>query len=119
MKKAMCDHGSRISFMPISVAIACGIHGDLKPTRISIQLANKSVVKPKSIIKNVLVRVGKFIIPVDFIVVDIEKDRDIPLIFGRLFLAMGDVMIGVMERTVTFCVNGEEVMFDARSASRT
>lgn len=46
---------------------------------------------------------------------DIERDRSIPLIFGWSFLATDDVFIGVRERTVTFNVNQEEMMFDAES----
>lgn len=46
----------------------------MKPTKISIQLVDKSVVEPKGIIEGVLVRVDKFIIPVDFIIRDMEKD---------------------------------------------
>lgn len=117
--KVMCDLGSKISLMLMCLAITCGIHRDLKPTRIYIQLVDKLVVKTKGIIDDILVRVDKFIIPMDFIVMDVEKDKDIPLIFGRPFVATGDVVIGLKERTMTFCVKRQEVMFDAKSTHTT
>lgn len=57
----------------------------------------------------------KFINPVDFIVMDMEKNRDVPLIIGRPFLVTEYVMIVVKKMLVTFRVNGEKVMFDAKS----
>lgn len=87
--RGMCDLWSEISLMFMSLAVTCGIHGDLKPTRISIQLTDKSIVKPNSVIEDVLIRVDKFIIPVDFMVLDMEVDKTIPLIFGRPFIATG------------------------------
>lgn len=72
-EKAMCDLGFWNNIKPMSIAIACGIYWDIKSTRISIQLADKSVVKWKGIIEDILVRVDKFIIRVDFIIMDMEK----------------------------------------------
>lgn len=83
-EKVMCDLEFGISLMPISVEIACGIYWELKPKWISIQLVDNSVVvKSKGIIEDVLVRVDKFIISMDFAVMDMEKNKDIPLIFCR------------------------------------
>lgn len=70
-EKTLCDLRFGISLMPISVAITCSIHRDLKPTHIYIQLADKLVVMTKGVVEDVLVRVDKFIIPVDFMVLDI------------------------------------------------
>ena len=46
-------------------------------------------------IEDVLVKVDKFIFPIDFIVLDMEEDKEIPIILGRLFLAIGNAMIAV------------------------
>lgn len=83
-EKSMYDLGSGISLLHMCVAISCGIQRELIPMNISIQLAEKFVVKPKEIIEDVLVRVDKFIIPLDFIVMDMEQDKNICLIFRRL-----------------------------------
>ena len=63
--------------------------GKYKPTNVSLQLADRFITYPKRILKDVLVKVDKFIFLVDFIVLDMEKDREVPLVLGRLFLATG------------------------------
>lgn len=56
--KALCDLGSGISLMATSVSISCGIYWDMKPRKTSIQIANKLVVMPKRIIKDMLEGLG-------------------------------------------------------------
>lgn len=114
-QRSLCDLGSWISLMLTCVTISCVIFKDLQPTSISIHLVDKSVVKLKGIIEDVLGQVDKFINPVGFIVMDMERDQNIPLIFGRPFLAAGHVFIVIKERTMTFYMNEEEVMFDVES----
>ena len=63
--------------------------GEPKSTTISLQLADRSYQHPRGIIENVLVKVGKFIFPAKFIILDMEEDDTIPIILGRPFLAMG------------------------------
>ena len=55
-------------------------------TTMTLQLVDKFIKHPRGIIENVLVKVGKFIFPVDFIVLDME-DKEIPIILSRPFLA--------------------------------
>ncbi|KAL5578661.1 hypothetical protein UlMin_011103 [Ulmus minor] len=64
---------------------------------ISLQLADRSIKHPRGIIEDVLVKVDKFIFPADFIVLDMEEDREIPLILGRPFLATGRTLIDVLK----------------------
>ena len=56
--------------------------------------------------------VDKFIFPVDFVVLDMEEDRQIPLILGRPFLAMGRVLIDVHSGNITLRVIDEDVRFN-------
>ncbi|KAL5548145.1 hypothetical protein UlMin_003376 [Ulmus minor] len=63
--------------------------GEVKPTTVTLQLADRSIKHPRGIIEDVLVKVDKFIFPADFIVLDMEEDREVPLILGRPFLATG------------------------------
>ena len=63
--------------------------GEPKSTTISLQLADKSYQHPRGIIENVLVKVGKFVLPADFVILDMEEDDSIPIILGRPFLATG------------------------------
>ncbi|XP_075099467.1 uncharacterized protein LOC107827969 [Nicotiana tabacum] len=72
--KALCDLRASINLMSSSLFKQLGL-GALRPTTITLQLADRSLVMPKGIIEDVLVRVGKFILPADFIVLDYEADE--------------------------------------------
>lgn len=61
--------------------------------------------------KNVLIRVDKFIWPIDFVILNIEEDAKTPIILGRPFLTTRDIKIRVKKKTITFYVNGEQVTF--------
>ena len=69
--------------------------GEPKLTTISLQLADRSYQHPRGIIENVLVKVGKFVRPADFVILDMEEDDSIPIILGRPFLAPGKAQINV------------------------
>ena len=58
-----------------------------------------------------LVKVDKFIFPTDFIVFDMEEDREIPIILGRPFLATGRAMIDVQKGEMKLRVQDDEVKF--------
>ncbi|XP_057803704.1 uncharacterized protein LOC131019037 [Salvia miltiorrhiza] len=72
--------------------------GELKPTSIRIQMADRSVTYPRGIVENLLVKVGDFILPADFVVLDIEDDNKIPLILGR------ELTLRVHDESQTFYV---------------
>ena len=74
--------------MPFSVAKKLNL-GEITPTTISLQMENKSLTFIKGIIEDVLDKVDKFIFPVYFVVLDMEEDREAPIILGRPFLAIG------------------------------
>ena len=97
--------------MSLSVFRKLGL-GEVKLTTISLQMADKSLTYPRRVIKDVLVKVAKFIFPVDFVVLDMEEDREIPLILGRPFLAIGRALIDVHSDNITLRVNDEEVRFN-------
>ncbi|XP_062118852.1 uncharacterized protein LOC133832539 [Humulus lupulus] len=63
--------------------------GETRPTTLTLQLPDCSMVHPEGKIEDILVQVDKFIFPADFIILDYEEDRDVPIIFGRPFLAIG------------------------------
>ncbi|XP_058008244.1 uncharacterized protein LOC131182895 [Hevea brasiliensis] len=71
--KALCDLGASVSLMPLSICKKLDV-GELKPTTISLQLADRSVKYPVGILENILIKMGKFFIPVDFVVLEIEED---------------------------------------------
>ncbi|XP_070003563.1 uncharacterized protein [Nicotiana sylvestris] len=95
-EKALCDSGASINLMPFSIFRKLEL-GEMKDTGVSLQLPDQSTKKLKGILENVLVRVDKFIFPVDFIVLEMEENTKVPLILGRPFLAIGRAIIDVRQ----------------------
>ncbi|XP_068636070.1 uncharacterized protein [Aristolochia californica] len=106
-----------IYLMPLSVGRKLGLR-EIKRTTISLQLAYRSIKCPRGIIEDVLVKVDKFIFPVDFVVLDMDEDEKVPLILRRPFLATGRVLIDVQKGELTLRVNKEEVMFNIYRAMK-
>lgn len=96
VNKALLDLGASVNLLPYSVYVQLGI-GELKPTPITMQLADRSVKIPRGVVEDVLIKVDKFYFPVDFIVLDTQPvqnlDCHIPVILGRPFLAMSNAII--------------------------
>ena len=82
--------------MPLSIFRRLGL-GEAKPTTVTLQLADRSLKHPRGIIEDVLVMVDKFIFHVDFIVLDMEEDKKILIILGRVFLATGRALIDIQK----------------------
>ncbi|XP_042056459.1 uncharacterized protein LOC121801054 [Salvia splendens] len=98
--KALCDLGASINLMPLSFFRKLKF-GVLKPTTITLQMADKSVKFPNGLLESVLVRVNDFIFPVDFVVLDMKEDSNVPLILGRPFLVTGKALIDVTKGELT------------------
>ena len=86
--------------------------GELTPTAITLQMADRSMAQPEGILEDVLVKVGKFIFPVDFIIMQMEEDTQVPLLLGRPFLATGVALIDVKKGELTLKVGDEAVHFN-------
>ena len=86
--KALLDLGESVNLLPYSAYKQLGL-GELKPTNITLSLANRSVKIPKGIVEDVLVKVDKFYYPVDFVVLDTEPiasgPNHVPIILGSHF----------------------------------
>ncbi|XP_017221442.2 uncharacterized protein LOC108198185 [Daucus carota subsp. sativus] len=108
---ALCDLGASINLMPMSVFKKLGI-GEVRPTTVALQLADRSLAHPEEKIEDVLVKVDKFIFPADFIVLDNEADREVPIILGRPFIATGRTLIEVQNDELTMRVQDEKVTFN-------
>ncbi|GJW63245.1 homeodomain-like protein [Tanacetum coccineum] len=74
-------------------------------------MADRSVKYPKGIAKNVLVGIGKFTFPIDFIILDMPEDVKVPLILGRPFLSTARAKIDVYKRKITLRVGEEKIIF--------
>ena len=75
-------------------------------------MTDKSMAQPEGVLKDVLVKVGKFIFPVDFMVMKMEEDNQVPLLLGRPFLATGVALIDVKKGELTLRVGNEVVHFN-------
>ena len=111
MGKAWCDSGTIINLMPLSVAQRSSL-GELTPTAITLQMEDRTLVHPEGILEDVLIKVGKFVFPVDFVVINMEEDKQVPLLLGRPFLETGAALIDVKKRELTLRVGDEVVHFN-------
>jgi hypothetical protein len=104
IERALLDLEASVNLLPYSVYLQLGL-GELKPTSMTLHLANRSVKIPREIVEDVLIKVDKFYFLVDFIVLDTESVQvigsEIPVILGRPFLATANHLIncrsGVMK----------------------
>ncbi|GJZ04432.1 retrotransposon protein, putative, ty1-copia subclass [Tanacetum coccineum] len=96
--------------MPLLTYLNLGL-GELAHTKLIVELADRTVKYPKRITENVLVRIGKFTFPVDFIILDMPKDIKVPLILGRPFLSTARAKIDVYKRKITLRVREENIVF--------
>ncbi|GJX73507.1 reverse transcriptase domain-containing protein [Tanacetum coccineum] len=91
---------------------------ELTPTRMTLELANRSVAYPVGVAEDVFVKVGKFHFPADFVVVDYDVDPWVPLIIRRPFLRMTQALIDVYGKELTLRVNDEAITFNVGHTSR-
>ncbi|KAL5547811.1 hypothetical protein UlMin_003042 [Ulmus minor] len=102
--QALLDLGASVNLMPYSVYLQLGL-GEIKPTTVVLQLADRSVRKPRGIVEDVLVQIDKFYYPVDFLVLDtiaiVNTESKIPLILGRPFLATANALINCRNGLMT------------------
>ncbi|GKD74522.1 putative reverse transcriptase, RNA-dependent DNA polymerase, partial [Tanacetum coccineum] len=94
MSNALADLGASISVMPYSSFKRLGL-GRLKPIKMTIEMADRSMESPKGIKENVLVKISNFMFSVDFIALDIMEDENVPMILGRPMLATAHAKIDV------------------------
>nr|GEW38633.1 reverse transcriptase domain-containing protein [Tanacetum cinerariifolium] len=114
---ALADLGASINLMPLSIWKKLS-QPKLTPTRMTLELADRSITRPKGVAEDVFVKVGKFHFPIDFVVVDFEADPRVPLILGRSFLTTGRALIDVYGKEITLRVNDESVTFNLNQTMR-
>ncbi|XP_070014382.1 uncharacterized protein [Nicotiana sylvestris] len=107
----LCDLGASINLMPLSLYKKLGL-GAPKPTTVMLQLVDRSIAYPEGVIEDVLLKIGKFIFPADFIILDFEADEKVPIILGIPLLAIGDAIVKVREGKMIMRVDNEEAVFN-------
>nr|GEU30974.1 hypothetical protein [Tanacetum cinerariifolium] len=108
---ALADLGESISIMPFSLFKRLGL-GNPKQINMVIEMADRSMQSSKGIVKNVLVKINKFIFHVDFIILDIIEDDKVPIILGRPMLATAHARINVFGKKISLEVGTEQITFD-------
>ena len=103
MGKSLCDSRATINLMPLYVVKRLSL-GELTP--IAITLAQR-----EGILEDVLIKVGKFIFLVDFVVIDIKEDKQVLLLLGRPFPTIGATLIDVKKGELTLRVGDEAMHF--------
>ena len=82
-------------------------------------MADRTVKRPIGILHDVLVKVESFIFPADFVILDCEVDFEVPIIFGRSFLASGRALVDMENGQMKYRLNNEEVTFKICRSMRT
>ncbi|XP_016500138.1 uncharacterized protein LOC107818610 [Nicotiana tabacum] len=82
--KALCDLGASINLMPLAIYKKLGIRR-ARPTSMLRHMVDRTVKRPSGILDDVLVQVGKFVFPADFVILDCRIDKEILIILGRPF----------------------------------
>ncbi|GJU95082.1 hypothetical protein Tco_1319838, partial [Tanacetum coccineum] len=107
---AFVDLGASVSVMPLSTYVNLRV-GELAHTKLTVELADRTVKYPKGIAENVLVGIVKFTFPIYFIILDIPEDIKVPLILGTPFLSTACAKIDVYKRKITLRVGEERIVF--------
>ncbi|GJT42692.1 reverse transcriptase domain-containing protein [Tanacetum coccineum] len=112
--KALADLGASINLMPLSVWKKLGLP-ELISTRMTLELANRTICTPAGIARDVFVPVGKFTFPADFVIVDYESDPRVPLILGRPFLRTARALIDVHGEEMILRDGDERLILNMRN----
>ncbi|GJV78585.1 reverse transcriptase domain-containing protein [Tanacetum coccineum] len=114
---ALADSGASINLLPHSIYKKLRLEA-LTPTRMTLELANRSITHPMGIAENVVVRVDGFTFLADFVVVNFEPDPRVPIILGRPFLRTAKALIDLYKETLTLRVGKEELVYYADKSEK-
>ncbi|XP_058217314.1 uncharacterized protein LOC131328383 [Rhododendron vialii] len=116
IEQALLDLGASVNLLPYSVYQELGL-GEMKLTRVTLQLADQSVRTPRGVVEDVLVQVDQFVYPVDFVILDTNptdsSGASTPVILGRPFSATADAVINCRNGllNMTFEEHVDELLF--------
>ncbi|GJZ33236.1 reverse transcriptase domain-containing protein [Tanacetum coccineum] len=113
----LADFSGSINLMPYSIYAKFSLE-TLKPTKMSVRLADRSFQYPIGIAENMLIKVCKFTFPVDFVILEMDEDNKVPLILGTHFLHTDDAVIRVKQKQLNLGVGTERMTFHMNSAMK-
>ncbi|XP_023745461.1 uncharacterized protein LOC111893631 [Lactuca sativa] len=101
--RALTDSEESINIMPQSFFQKLNLPVP-KPIQMKIHLADKTIIHPMGVCEDLLIKVEKLVFHVDFIILDMEEELQIPIILGRPFLNTACVVVDICESTLTLRV---------------
>jgi len=99
MRKALLHLGASINLRPLAMMKRIG-DLETRPTKMTLQLDDKFIKDSHGVVEDALVKVRKFIFPINFVVMDMEEEEDVPLILGRPFMKTAKVIMDVNEEKI-------------------
>ncbi|GKC00312.1 reverse transcriptase domain-containing protein, partial [Tanacetum coccineum] len=114
---ALADSGASINLLPHSIYKKLELEA-LTPTRMTLELANRSITYPMGIAEDVVVIVDGFTFLADFMVVNFEPDPRVPIILGRPFLRTTKALIDLYKEKLTLRVGKEELVYYADKSEK-
>ncbi|XP_073051287.1 uncharacterized protein [Primulina eburnea] len=116
VKKAICDSGASVNIMPSFLYEKLGL-SRIKPTGLSLQMADKSVRTPLGIVEDVELKIDKIRLLADFVVLDMGNSQNVRAILGRPFLATAGAVIDLRQGKLTMAVDGQNIELKASKIS--
>ena len=111
VEKTLIDLGAIINLMPLFMCRRIR-NLEIAPTRMTLQLAARSITRPYGVVEDVLVKVRQFTFLVDFVIMDIEEDADIPFILGRPFMLTAKCVVDMGNGNLEMSVNDQKATFN-------
>ncbi|GKC06677.1 reverse transcriptase domain-containing protein [Tanacetum coccineum] len=114
---ALADLGASINRMPLSIWKKLSLP-NLTPNRMTLELVDRSITRPKRVAEDIFVKVGNFHFPTDFVIVDFEADPRVPLILERSFLRTSRALIDVYKGELILRDDNEQIIFHVDGTSK-
>ncbi|KAG9450467.1 hypothetical protein H6P81_010432 [Aristolochia fimbriata] len=114
---ALCDLGASVNLMSLSLYRYLKL-GEPQETGITLQFADRSTKIPEGVMEDVLVKIQDFIYPCDLVVLDMEVDKNLPIILGRPFLATAGAIIDYKQGNLTLRLNNDTINFNIKEAMK-
>ncbi|XP_019189424.1 PREDICTED: uncharacterized protein LOC109183817 [Ipomoea nil] len=111
IKRSLSDLGASANVIPLSLCKKLNLE-EPKPIKLTLQFVDQSTTRPIGILEDVPVRVDKYFVPCDFILIDAPENPDTPIILGRPFLATTRALIDARKGTMIFDFGEENVEFN-------
>ncbi|KAF3557402.1 hypothetical protein F2Q69_00014171 [Brassica cretica] len=111
-KEALCDFGSSVNLVSKAIVDELGIFY-VEPSQVKLDFANSSMAVPYGTIRNLHVQVGDYVLHTEFQVIEMRKDHEMPLIFGRSFMAKVGAIVDMPNKRASFSNINKKVFYKA------